>query len=248
VEASRIGITSGLKRDESAKGEVARHCAAVERVGATPVILRKDMDAARVVADLELNGLVFTGGGDLNASHYGGREDLVNDRLDDERDHFEMQLLKMALDEKVATLCVCRGLELANVVMGGTLIEDLEEYFGALYLIQHDQLKAGQADPASYAHTVKVLENTLFAKVVSERILSVNSFHHQAVRELAPHLRATAVSADGIIEAFECNASLHPFFLGVQWHPEALCAVDLPSQRLYAALSDAASSTRPHER
>lgn len=232
----RIGVTSALRAgDTNPSDEVQRHVATIRRLGAEPVILRKDDRAERALGELELAGIVFSGGGDVSASHYGGHEALANDRIDLERDEFEMDLLRRTLAARLPTLCVCRGLEVANVALGGTLIEDLRHALGDDYRVSHHQVKERGLRPSDYVHPVSLVAGTDLHAIFGVDELEVNSLHHQAIKELALPLRVAARAADGVIEAIEFADSDHPFFFGVQWHPEALPPSDNVAGRLYSA-------------
>ncbi|HEY1728320.1 MAG TPA: gamma-glutamyl-gamma-aminobutyrate hydrolase family protein [Candidatus Baltobacteraceae bacterium] len=215
-----IGVTSAFRGDQISD-EVKRHCAVLRDTGAEPVVLSPDDDATRTLGRNELRGIVFSGGGDVSAVYYGGREELANDRVDQQRDEFEIRLMQECLTREIPTLAVCRGMELANVVLGGTLIEDLREHFGTGYIIAHHQVKESGIQPAAPTHRVSLVDDTRLHALYGAREIRVNSLHHQAIRKLAPGLRACALADDGTIEAVELEAE-RPFFFGVQWHPEAL--------------------------
>jgi putative glutamine amidotransferase len=229
--AVRIGVTSAFSGDQISD-EVKRHCAVLRDVGAEPVVLSPDDNPTGSLGENALQGVVFSGGGDVSALYYGGREDLANDRIDPRRDEFEILLMQECLTREIPTLAVCRGMELANVILGGTLIEDLREHFGTSYIIAHHQVKESGIQPTTPTHRVSLVHDTR---------LRANSLHHQAIRKLAPGLRACALADDGTIEAVELEAE-RPFFFGVQWHPEALHPKDVPSTRIYSAFLRAAKS------
>ena len=218
----RIGITSGQLSDgQGDVSEVGRHCTLIESLGAHPVPLPKDLDASRVVKAYRLSGILFSGGGDVNADRYGGRASLTQE-VDDMRDAFEMALMEIALADEVPTLGVCRGLQIANVVLGGTLIEHLPEHLGPAPAIRHHQVKDSGLERSAYAHDINVPRSTALYDIVRTDVFRVNSFHHQAIRDLAPSLVVAAHSEDGVIEAVERAAT--GFFVGIQWHPELLHA------------------------
>jgi len=211
-----------------------RHCAALQGAGAQPIILRNDMDPLSVIVELGLCGLVFSGGGDIAAGSYGGDESLVRDDIDFRRDTFEFALMERALAEGLPVLAACRGMHVLNVVLDGTLIEDLRRCMGANYQVMHDQVRDCGLPYNAYVHDVIVAPNALLYEIAAAKRFPVNSMHHQAIAELGKGLHAVAHSEDGVIEAVELDGYSN-FFVGVQWHPEWI-PEDAVSRRLYTRL------------
>ena len=239
--AVRIGVTSALRGDQISD-EVKRHTAVLHDLGAEPIVVSPDDNPLYILQQRRLHGVIFSGGGDVCAVYYGGREDLASDRVDQRRDEFEISLMQECFARKLPTLAVCRGMELANIVLGGTLIEDLREHFGDSYVVAHHQVKESGIQPAAATHRVSFTEDTRLRALYGVPNIRVNSLHHQAIRRLAPGLRASAVSDDGIIEAIELEED-SPFFFGIQWHPEALR--DTSSDTLYSHFVNACNLTAP---
>ncbi|HEX3468182.1 MAG TPA: gamma-glutamyl-gamma-aminobutyrate hydrolase family protein [Candidatus Elarobacter sp.] len=228
----RIGITSlRASNDREADREANLHAEAVRDCGAVPVLLPKDLDPHDVRSLLRLSGIIFSGGGDVDPVRYGGRTTLPTDRLDDRRDAFELALMREVLEAELPLLCVCRGMQVANVALGGSIIEHLPEYLGAGAAVRHD----GREEPgsAAIAHEVDVVAGSLLRDVVAADRIVVNSYHHQAVRELGTGLLVAARAGDGVVEAVE-RAGSTAFFLGVQWHPELMRTADSAAARIYA--------------
>lgn len=236
MQRVKIGVTSSLIGAEQVSLDtgVAQHSRILEKLGAKPVILRKDMAPLSLIADFELAGLVFSGGGDIAAGSYGGDESLVRDDVDYRRDIFECALAEQAVEARLPTLATCRGMQLINVVFDGTLIEDLHDHLGQRYGIMHDQMNESGLPYRCYAHSVAVIEKTLLHQAVGVQRFLVNSMHHQAIDQLGTGLRAVAHAEDGVIEAIEFP-KYSSFFIGVQWHPEWL-PEDPVSQNLYTRL------------
>lgn len=244
-----VGITSPVcypSAGDQIGAEVQRHFRLLESLGADVVVIAKGEAAAQALDGPALNGILFSGGGDVAASLYGGSEDLSWDRGDSERDAGEMMLFQRAYVGKIPMLCVCRGMQLANVVLGGTLIEDLRSELGSKYRVCHHQMRELERPPQERVHEVSIEPNCGLAKILGESRISTNSLHHQAIRTLAPPLRAVGHADDGVIEAVEL---LDPefFFYGVQWHPEHLPA-DAASVRLYSAFLEVAKRQIPESR
>jgi putative glutamine amidotransferase len=233
-----IGITSSIPGDGDPETFEALqpYLQSVRDVGGEPLALRND--ESRIAEYLtRVDGLLFSGGADVDASRYGGRAERV-EKTNPTRDAFEVALIREARDRAVPTLCVCRGLQLANVAFGGTLIEDLKSEFGdEQYLVKHRQTKDNGQERTEYGidHDVHVEPSSALAKLLGVTHLPTNSLHHQAVRVPAPGLRAVAWTSEGVVEALDATFE-HPFFYCVQWHPEELMPDDAPSRRLFETL------------
>jgi putative glutamine amidotransferase len=242
VDRVRIGITSPLVGDEPPPFDISavQHGLALGRLGAEPILLRNDVPIDGLLKNLKLAGIVFSGGGDIAPGSYGGDDSLARGDVDFRRDSFEFALMECALEARLPILATCRGMEVANVVLGGTLIEDLRHCLGDRYTIAHHQVDESGLLFGAYAHDVAVARDSALFDVVMRSKLRVNSIHHQAVASLGNGLRAVAHAPDGVIEAIEFTEPLS-FFIGVQWHPEWL--IDDPaSERLYARLVSEALS------
>jgi putative glutamine amidotransferase len=233
-----IGITSSIPDGAGPEGFEALqpYVHALRLAGAEPLALRNDL--RRVGEYLEqVDGLLFSGGADVDAALYGGRADRV-EKTNPTRDAFEVQLIREARSRAVPTLCVCRGLQLANVAFGGTLIEDLKDEFGdEHYLIKHRQTKDNGQERTEYGidHDVHIEPSSALARLLGVTHLPTNSLHHQAVRTPAPDLRAVAWTDDGVVEALDAGFE-HPFFYCVQWHPEELMPEDAATRTLFGSL------------
>jgi putative glutamine amidotransferase len=212
--------------------------------------------AERVLENL--GGIMLSGGADINAKLYGEDNMPYNGKFYDERDLFEIALCKCALKLKKPILGICRGMQLLNVAMGGTLFQDIEAQNPGKPILMHSQ----KAPSYSSVHSVKFAADTKIASLLLEpdeleekskeredRLVSVqvNSFHHQAVKAAAPGLRVSAVAGDGLIEAIEPaegNGDLHPFTIGVQWHPERMWRHCDHAERLFSKFAEACKKPR----
>jgi putative glutamine amidotransferase len=234
----KIGITSSIPRDSggAVHEDVLPYVLAVERAGAAPVLLENDLhDLDELLSTLD--GVVIGGGVDVDPARYGGRADHSNRprAYRPDRDEFEIALVGATRELRVPTLCVCRGLQVANVAFGGTLIEDVRDELGTRYAIEHRQVHESGLDRADYApgHDVEVEPGSALARVLGTTSLVTNSMHHQALRDVADAFRIVARTPDGVIEGVDATFE-HPFFVAVQWHPEELA--DEPSRRLFRML------------
>jgi putative glutamine amidotransferase len=237
----RIAITSSAP--ESPEGENAPYLAALRRAGGEPVLVSND--AARLDEILaSVRGVVLSGGVDVDVARYGGNPSHSRaQRYRCDRDEFEIALARATRERGVPTLAICRGLQVANVAFGGTLVEDLRDDLDSRYVIEHRQTYESGLDRADYAHDhdVRVVPESALARIVRKTTFRTNSMHHQALRALGDGFVAVAHTHDGVIEAVDATFR-HPYYVGVQWHPEELD--DEPSARLFRALIDAASSLR----
>lgn len=165
-----------------------------------------------------LDGILFSGGGDIHPRFYGSQPHPLVTEVDEDRDRVEIALVRQAMQRGTPFLGICRGLQVINVALGGSLYEDLlDQYPNSL---KHDRFPEKERD--YLAHSVSIDENSQLAEILGTQEVQVNSLHHQGIRKAAPGLRSTAHAPDGVIEAVE--APEHPFGLAVQWHPEWLQA------------------------
>jgi putative glutamine amidotransferase len=201
----------------------AEYVDAVRRAGGVPVLLppgEADVgDWLRCV-----DGLIFTGGGDLDPALYGGARVASIYRLDAARDANELALARRIAADDTPCLCICRGAQVLNVALGGTLIEHLPDEGPSP--VQH---RSESADPIP--HDVTVEPGTRLAEVLGVRPVPIVSWHHQAVRALGRGLRVTARAADGVIEGLELDGRAR--LLAVQWHPELSADADALQQGLF---------------
>ena len=181
-------------------------------------IIDPSMSVADALAGVD--GLLLTGGGDVEPAKYGEAPHEKLGEVDPPRDEFEMSLIAAARACDLPTFAICRGVQMLNVAAGGTLVQDIpSEVTGAL---KHS-LDVPPHQPYELAHEVWMEKDSLLAKLMGERLVGsdtceVNSRHHQAVKTIGSGYRVSATAPDGVIEAIEDPAAR--FCLGVQWHPE----------------------------
>ncbi len=211
-----IGITSDIKDGRCfIKQDYAR---SVEKAGACPVILQPigNIEAIKDIAH-RLNGLIISGGGDIDPIHYGEERQISLSLVSEERFVFEKALLRSALEQKMPVLGICYGMQFLNVFLGGTLYQDIGQIPSVL---DHEK-----------EHEIDVYKDGVLYYILSKESIRVNSSHHQAVKRLGTGLRCIAEARDGLIEAVAMDD--YPFFLGVQWHPERFDSSD--SDRIFKA-------------
>lgn len=210
-----IGITGnyGSKGCELAEG----YFLSVYEAGGVPVVV-PPIESTRDVERLldSLDGLIFSGGGDIDARFIGEQPSPTLSCVLPQRDEFELALMRRALERSLPVLAICRGIQLLSIVSGGRLLQDLGEN-ATLFpagLLNHSQPYARTES----SHVVDLRSDSLAARLLGSTSIITNSFHHQAAGSVGPSLRVTGRSLDGVIEAVE-SADLRPV-VGVQWHPE----------------------------
>ncbi len=236
-----IGITAARSTSHSGLPEfsvVEAYVRAVSQAGACPVLIPPSLSEVELNTIVQrLDGVLFSGGGDIDPVYYGAEPHPKVGEVDLDRDRMELHLLQKSVQEATPFLGICRGLQLVNVGLGGTLYADIHDQYSAAQ--KHDYYPGW---PRNYlAHEVKVTQDSQLAGILGLDQAEVNSFHHQAVCQLAPGLHPTAYSPDGLVEAVELPD--HPFGLAVQWHPEWLTAY-APMRALFRAFTEAANVKR----
>jgi putative glutamine amidotransferase len=199
----------------------------VRLVGGVPIMLPAVEGEVPEALDV-VDALILPGGGDIDPAHYGGVRHEANYGISSERDGFELSLARAALVRpELPILCICRGMQLLNVALGGDLVSHIPDHFGEKVVHRHPELRP-------VVHSVRIEPKSRLAGILGPAELTVHSVHHQAVGRLGTGLRAVAWSPDGVIEAVESDR--HPFLIGLQWHPELGALDDERERRLFAAL------------
>ncbi len=226
---------------------------AIEQAGGVPIIIpqTEDEDSMRNILS-RLDGIVFAGGNDIHPKFYGEEVNynkglfgtLDNLNAEDasvfaktviERDRMEIALMKIALEKtSLPILGICRGSQIMNVALDGSLYQDLDECYDGGELLGHVSLEKW----SSHVHDIIIEDGSLVHKIFDEKRINVNSIHHQAIRHLGDGLKVTAKAADGIVEAIEYDDASR-FVLGVQWHPEMLLKSDETHRKIFDALIEA---------
>ena len=185
----------------------------IEKIGGFPLPLLHSLENIENITNA-INGLIITGGNfDINPSMYGKQNEKsrIEKKL---RTTFELELCKNCLEKNIPILGICGGEQLINVALGGTLIQDIKS-------LNKKTLNHEQTNPRNEtSHKVYIKSNSILYKIIGEKIIDVNSAHHQAVDKLGDNLIVSGESKDGIIESIE--AKNYNWCIGIQWHPEFL--------------------------
>lgn len=208
-----IGVTASENEKEThLKGTYIQR---ILEAGGIPMILSSDLVGNIDSLITRIDGFLLTGGGDIDPIYF---DEDPHPNLGDvtpKRDAFEIQLVKSALQTKKPMLGICRGMQVIIVAAGGNMYQDLYKQRTKM-TIQHDQ----QAPTSHASHSIQLTAGSRLREIAEAAEIRVNSFHHQAVKDVPEPFIISAVSNDGVIEAIE--SAEHPFIVGVQWHPEDL--------------------------
>lgn len=216
-----------------AEVSAAKLIAAVYAAGGEPLALHPEvpdgadqqtLDAAVRQRIWMADGIVLPGGGDL-AAHWSGQDshDSQYD-VDEDQDAFDLALARVAIEDRIPLLAICRGNQIVNVARGGDLVQDLQESLGT--------------DHRHFVHTIEVLVTSPLREVVPTETLQISCYHHQGLGALGAGLRASAYAEDGTVEAVALDGH-HGWYLGVQWHPEDTAATDPQQAGIFDAFIEA---------
>lgn len=228
-----IGIASDVEHVEGQRDRAFTYLTYVEslrRAGAIPVLIPPQPENASAIVE-ELDGILLAGGEDCDPTLYGEeRHPRVTDLMDERRQTNDLTLAQVARQRGIPTLGICLGLQVMNVAGGGTLVQDIDSAIDTE--IRHASKPEDRA-----RHDIMVEQGTKLASIVPAVELNVNSSHHQAIGRVAEGLRVTAHAPDGVVEGLEDPR--HPFYVGVQWHPEDM-AGEGSASTLFGAFVEAA--------
>jgi putative glutamine amidotransferase len=219
-----------------------RYILAATIVGGIPwmvPLLDDDPDTLRAIYE-RLDGILLPGGVDLDPATFGEERHPRLGAIDPARDRVELTLTRWAVEDRKPVLGLCRGIQVINVAMGGTLYQDIAAQVPEA--IKHDYFPTAGFDRTHLAHEVSLSKGTRLRSVMERPSLQVNSMHHQGIKSLAAELVPAATAPDGLIEAVEAD-SAH-FMVGVQWHPEVFETTDPHTRHLFREFIVAAMAYR----
>ncbi|MCA9935381.1 MAG: gamma-glutamyl-gamma-aminobutyrate hydrolase family protein [Ardenticatenaceae bacterium] len=209
---------------------------AVRAAGGVPILIPLGLTEEELQTIFtQIDGLLLPGGGDVEPAHYQGQNDHETiGGVDTDRDRIEFELARWSVAQEKPVLAVCRGLQVFNVALGGTLWEDVYSQMTDALFHSYVNIK-----PREYiAHAVEMQAGSRLAQQMGVQMMQVNSLHHQGIRDLAAGVTAVAHAPDGLIEGIEIPD--HPYAIGVQWHPEDLAPTTPAMQALFDGLVQAA--------
>lgn len=207
-----IGITARVEEDQTYSLDPVYGRAILQAGGLPLIVPIVDKEDIPLLCE-RLDGLIVTGGGDINPTLYGEEPHLRLGAVYPGSDEYEKELILKFLDLDKPFIGMCRGLQMFNISLGGTNYQDLESQFeGDLH--QHKQM----AMRTHRTHSVVLEDESLLYDIMKEKKFNVNSFHHQGVKDVSEQLTVAAYAADGLVEALESKN--HQFAMGIQWHPE----------------------------
>jgi len=218
-----IGITT-YGQDEKNNFPLPReYVDAVRRAGGIPLLIPPGEQRTLELLS-QLDGFILAGGGDIDPNLYGGGQHETVYMVDAQRDASELELARAVIEAEMPTLAICRGTQLINIALGGTLFLHLPDVVGEEIL--H---RLPPREPVE--HLVTVDGNSRLAKIMGETSVATASWHHQAIRDVATDLKVIARAPDGTIEAVEMPDNR--WLTAVQWHPELTASRDVHQQRLF---------------
>ena len=231
-----IGVTPSLDQETKDSTRRPTYLAAIRHAGGIPMILPLKAETEDLKQLVEtLDGFLFTGGPDIHPFYFGEETHEKCGNVSPERDQMELSFLPLVMAAKKPVLGICRGIQLLNVGLGGTLYQDIPSQVTREFPIAHKQ----PFHYVSFSHRVAITPGTRLHTICQADSIGVNSSHHQAIKALANGLVATGKTSDGLIEAVEMPD--YPFFVGVQWHPEYLWPEDAAAERLFTFFVTACS-------
>ncbi|MCX7027677.1 MAG: gamma-glutamyl-gamma-aminobutyrate hydrolase family protein [Spirochaetes bacterium] len=215
-----------------------RYLQSVSDAGGLAVTLPVSSPGEAEAFIVRIDGLILTGGKDTDPEFYGQEPARGLRTFDSQRDEWELALFRAALERGIPVLGICRGHQLINIALGGNVYQDLLIHRPGTNLHNPEEFPVDRP-----FHGISIIEGSLLHKVLGETLTRVNSFHHQAVKDLGQGLTVTALAADGVVEAIE-STDPDRFILGVQFHPEGLTRISPKFLGIFSAFVNEASKPK----
>lgn len=225
-----IGLTPQYDYEKNRVWVGPNYLDAIYTAGGIPIMLplHTDKDSLKIVANV-CDGFLFTGGPDISPFLYQEETLAQCGVVVPERDKMEEDLFSIIIDTDKPVLGICRGIQIFNVFLGGTLYQDIPAQFAAPIQLAHSQTSGNSV----LSHSVILEKDSLLHRINPKDYIQVNSFHHQVIKDLAPSLKVAGKSIDSLIEAVYLPSK--KFFLGVQWHPEHLFKTNDDAMNIFKA-------------
>ena len=230
MSAPRIGVTASATKEDASIHRVPENLTrTMELAGAEMITLDYPLNKEEINRIFPtLDGVIMAGGPDVHPKYFGQEIDPYCGTIAEDRDVMELYVMKRVMEADMPVLGVCRGMQLINIALGGTIHQDV---------VHHMNIVHRQGEGIRYWHDIVFEGESMLRRLVPSEHYPVNSYHHQAVDALADGLIPTAYSPDGLIEAYERPAS--KFLMGVQWHPEVSYTADSFSRKIFARFLEA---------
>ncbi|HLY27452.1 MAG TPA: gamma-glutamyl-gamma-aminobutyrate hydrolase family protein [Aggregatilineales bacterium] len=241
-----IGITCGAFRRTAGDvcyGAPQAYARSVTMAGGLAILIPPNLDDESLREVYEhVDAVLLSGGGDVDPVLYCMSGDGMVYDVDGERDRVETAIVRWASHEDKPLFGICRGAQVANVALGGTLYRDIAKEHPGFDGMDHELSEKTGRDQV--AHAVEIKAGSKLSSLIGQDSLQVNTLHHQALRDVAPRLAVTANAPDGVIEGVELPGA--QFFVAVQWHPEEMTPYSEPMRRLFAAFVESAAQAARH--
>lgn len=225
-----IGITVDYEYEKKCLKLNSEYLEAIQDAGGIPVIFPICPDEDILYYINKVDGVLLTGGDDIDGRYFGEPTYRYAGKIIPERDKLEISIAKKCHEKNIPVLGICRGMQVMSIAMGGSIYQDIERQYDKRPFIKHKQ----EAPRCYGSHKVEIIPSSKLSSIIKNDLLYVNSFHHQGVRSVGDGIIVSARSEDELIEGIESQN--HPYYIGVQWHPEHMYKKNVEEKRLFQNL------------